>query len=61
MCEYCDMPTVKLIVDTERLTVNVAPGGLLYVEYHGDSEQEYTETPIDFCPMCCRKLKEGAR
>lgn len=60
MCEYCDGWCHELIVNTGTLMVNVTTDANLYTEFHGEYDQEYDETPINFCPMCGRDLKEVA-
>lgn len=60
MCEYCESPIHALLLDTGTLQAFVTTGKMLYAEYHGNSEQEYVEEPIHFCPMCGRDLRGDA-
>lgn len=59
-CDHCVSWCHKPIVDTGTLMVCVTTGANLYTEFHGTFDQEYDETPINFCPKCGRDLRGGA-
>lgn len=59
MCKYCEYFNNVLLIKTDDIGTYV---GILFnklkLGYTDNGKELYAETPINYCPMCGRKLTE---
>ena len=59
-CEYCEeVRPRRNLIDYSDLKLGIEDGELVIV-YEGCTDREVECLPIDYCPMCGRKLEEDA-
>lgn len=64
-CDYCDGDYLMPVSESVSFGIEThacIDGGKLLVNagsLENDYDHGYSETPINYCPMCGRKLKEG--
>lgn len=62
MCEYCEKNPRLLIKEVDKSLNGVGAkieGGTLTMQIITDEWGALVHTPINFCPMCGRDLKDG--